>query len=197
MVSGQDIYFSGHFLVAETDQSDQNFQQSVVLLVKHDERGAFGLVINNKTEIQLGDAAGTAIPEALAKFPLYIGGPVEREFLFVLHSGFKGGNRSPDAMELAPGIVFEPSFALVSELYHEALKQQEEPEVRIHFFSGYSGWSSGQLEQELKANAWIVIPASADMVFQTAPDTNWIEGLKRKGGVHWVFAKTGYKPSMN
>jgi putative transcriptional regulator len=186
---------AGQFLVAETELKDPNFEHRVVLIINHTPTGAFGLVINNPTTIRLSDAASTSVPAELRDYPLYIGGPVDREYLFVLHSGFVAGNRSPESVELQPAIIFEPSFRLISELF--MTPNSDDAAVEVRFYSGYSGWSAGQLEIELVEGSWVVIPATTDLVFSRLPNSNWLEALRRKGGIHWVYAKTGYKPSMN
>jgi len=190
-------FLNGYFLIAETDLDDPNFGRSVVLIVRHDDKGAFGLVVNSKTEISLAEATSITMINALRDFKLHVGGPVEREYLFVLHSGFRNGNRSPESIEICPGIVFEPSFSLVSDLYKEEIEHNGVPTVSIRFYSGYSGWGPGQLENELLQKAWVLIPATPDLVFNAEPDKNWTEALKRKGGIYWVYAETGYKPSLN
>ena len=184
----------GQVLVAESELGDPNFTETVVLIINHDEEGAFGLVINRKSDISLGDAAPNYRESALAGIPLYIGGPVEQEYLFTIHSGLPEDFRSPHARQVCPGVVFEPSFAHVERFLIDEARQSP-PELRL--FAGYSGWGPGQLEGEMEAHAWITIPAEAALVFNPHPAQGWKAALRKKGGVYWVVAETGYKPSLN
>lgn len=185
---------AGYFLVAETDLGDPNFTETVVLIISHDAQGAFGLVVNRKSEVTLGEAAPDYRQSALAGIPLYVGGPVEQEYLFTIHSGLPAGYGSEFAREVVKGVVFEPNFGELERfLLHEA--QQSAPQLRL--FAGYSGWGPGQLEAEMTQQSWVILPASADLVFDPHPSQGWKAALRKKGGVYWVAAETGYKPSLN
>lgn len=184
----------GKFLIAETDLGDPNFVRTVVLMISHTEEGAFGLVVNRRSEFTLGEAAEMYRESPFAGIPLYVGGPVEQEYLFCLHSGLPAGQLGPHARQVCPGVFFEPQFPLL-EQYILSSETVKPPVIRL--FAGYSGWGPGQLEQELASQAWAVLPGSPDLVFHPNPEEGWREALKRKGGVYWAAATTGYKPSMN
>jgi putative transcriptional regulator len=185
---------AGHFLVAETDLGDPNFVETVVLMISHDSNGAFGLVVNRKSEVTLGEAAADYRQSALAGIPLFIGGPVEQEYLFTIHSGLPAGYGSEFAREVVTGVVFEPNFA---ELERFILKEAQQSPPRLRLFAGYSGWGPGQLEEEMAHQSWVTIPAEAELVFDPHPAQGWKAALRKKGGVYWVAAETGYKPSLN
>jgi putative transcriptional regulator len=185
---------AGHFLVAETDLGDPNFTETVVLIISHDAEGAFGLVVNRKSGITLGEASPEYRASALAGIPLYIGGPVDQEYLFSIHTGLPAGFGSEHAREVVKGVVFEPNFGELERFIMDQA-QLSPPDLRL--FAGYSGWGPGQLEGELASQSWITIPAEASLVFDPHPAQGWKAALRKKGGVYWVAAETGYKPSLN
>jgi putative transcriptional regulator len=143
----------GHFLVASTDLTDPNFVRTVILLVHHDEDGAFGVVLNRVADITVAE-----LWEKVAKTPcrnkqrVRLGGPVTGP-LMVVH-----GDRSLAEMEILPGVY----FAAQRENLERLLGQQEHPYL---VFYQHSGWGAGQLENELKQGAWLTVPATRDYVF--------------------------------
>lgn len=188
---------TGSFLVAETEMMDPNFAESIVLVVQHNDEGAMGITINSPSVLNLAQACNTEVPTGLSDYPLYLGGPVEREYLLVLHTGFPGGERSPESVLLGTGVVFEPHFQLVSTCWKHYAGHSAMDDFKIRLYAGYAGWGTGQLEEELEAKAWLVLPAQTEMVFTAQGHRDWIQALERKGGVHWAYAKSGYKPSLN
>ncbi len=142
-----------HILVASPNLADGNFNRSVVLLVKHDEEGAFGLVLNRPTTSRVSDVWREVAQEAVETAELiHIGGPVTTA-LVSLHT------LEPAAeMTALPGV----HFAASPEHLHQVIHAQGKP---YRFFSGYSGWGSQQLEGELEAGGWLVTSASAELVF--------------------------------
>lgn len=193
----QKQWLGGNFLIAETEMLDPHFAESIVLIVQHNQEGAMGITINSPSVLNLAQACNTVLPEGLSDYPLYLGGPVEREYLLVLHSGFPGGERSPESVLLGTGVVFEPYFPLVSSCWSHYVGHGAMEHFRMRLYSGYAGWSPGQLEEELEARAWLVLPAQAPMVFSAQGHKDWIHALEQLGGVHWAYAKSGYKPSLN
>lgn len=186
---------AGTFLIADYELGDPNFVETVVLLVSHDQNGAFGLVVNRRSQLSLGAAAPSYRESPFAAMPLYLGGPVEQEYLFTIHSGFGAADAgSPHARLVAPGIHFEPDFGYVERAILDR-PQQLPPKIRL--FSGYSGWGPGQLEGELAEKSWALLPAVPELVFSDRPDHGWRDALKRKGGIYNVVAVTGSKPSLN
>ncbi|MCF7929298.1 MAG: YqgE/AlgH family protein [Spirochaetales bacterium] len=191
-------YLGGHFLISETELMDPNFHKTVVLMIDHNDDGAFGLVVNRVSTSVLSNVLEVFQDNPAGDLPVYIGGPVQQYFLFVLHSGLPDGNRSSQAQEPLPGVIFETDFDLLSDFFMHTWPDLE-PEHRpvVHLFAGYSGWGPGQLENELERSSWIVLPGSSDLVFSPKPEESWENALRKKGGLYWVAAETGYKPSMN
>ncbi len=188
----------GHFLISETDLMDPNFFRTVVLITDHNENGAFGLVVNRKSTANLYDVLPGFTEDDAGAIPVYVGGPVQQEYLFVLHSGLPAGTQNEQAEHPAPGVVFEPATEpLVTYLQSEwpALPADDRP--KLHLYAGYSGWGPGQLEEELRHGAWYVHKATADIVFHPDPEQGWRDALSRKGAIYRIIAETGYRPSIN
>lgn len=189
----------GHFLIAETELQDPNFFRTVVLIIHHNEEGAFGLVVNRGSEVTVGEVIEGAEESPIADLLLMVGGPVQQNYVFAIHSGIPAPYRSEHSEEPAPGVIFEPSFQHVidyveSDVYHATPIDDRE---RIVVYAGYSGWGPGQLEFELEEEAWLIHPATADVVFQSNPSEGWKDALSKKGGFYRIVAETGYKPSRN
>lgn len=183
---------------------DPNFFRTVVLLVQHNAEGAFGLVVNRPAAHTLGAILPRIAEDFDADIPVYIGGPVQRDFLFVLHSGFSGARgsgrykKNPAATEPAPGIVFEPATQeFVHYLAEEWDATPPEDRPRIRLYAGYSGWAANQLEGELREHAWFTHEARPDIVFHPNPEAAWKAALSEKGEYYKFVADTGYIPSVN
>ena len=143
----------GHFLVASKFLADPNFARAVVLLVQHDESGAFGVVLNRPAEStveELWSQVGESSCESHR--PVYVGGPVPGP-LMAIHA-----DQSQAETEVFPGVYFAAQRD-----HLERIVQQDNLPFRL--FVQHSGWGGGQLENELKEGAWLIAPATAEFVF--------------------------------
>jgi putative transcriptional regulator len=197
---GRPKWLSGYFLISDTELRDPNFFRTVVLLTEHNDEGAFGLVVNRLSSETLGTVLPDAgIEESTAfELPIYVGGPVQQEYLFLLHSGLPEHAKGEFASHPAEGVVFEPvTESAVSFIAHDlgSIPSQERPDIRI--YGGYSGWGPGQLETELEVGAWIVHKATKEIVFHPEPEKSWADAMSRKGPLYRIIAQTGFRPSMN
>lgn len=187
-----------HLLVSETELADPDFVRSLVLMLSHNEEGAFGLIVNQKTEVTISKVIEGFEGSPAGDIPLYLGGPVEQTFVFTLHSGLPDGQKSQLAREIVPNMFFEPDFNLVRNYLLETWPGthiEERPVIRI--YAGYSGWAPGQVENELRQASWIVIPATAGITFAPNPEDAYLDALRKKGGIYWIAAEMGFKPSLN
>ena len=150
----------GHFLVASPHLSDGNFNRSVVLMVKHDEEGAFGLILNRPTTSRVADVWKSVAEETIeSNDTIYVGGPVTTA-LVSLHTVKAAGE-----IRVLPGVYFSAQPDHLRKVVNALGKP-------FRFFSGYSGWGSGQLEGELEVGGWLVTSATAELVFDK-PDDLW------------------------
>ena len=164
-----------HLLIA-SPQLAEPFTRSVVLLVRHSEDGALGLILNRRTDATLRDA-WTKVSQVPCHRdePLFLGGPCEgplvalhtREFLL--------------EMEVMPGVYFSAGKDKLERL---AAETDGSP---VRFFAGYSGWSPGQLEEEISRGAWSVMPAETRHVFEHE-DELWMRTRRHVADTAWRSA---------
>lgn len=177
----------GRLLVATPPLADTNFGRTVVLLLEHGPEGSLGVVLNRPTAAMVADA----IPgwEVLAAAPgvVFSGGPVATDAAIAL-----GRALSPAADAWAP---------VLDEVGTVDLHRRPEELVgtigAVRVYAGYAGWGAGQLEGELAADAWLVVPAEPSDVLGDRPNDLWRRVLRRQGGeVAWL-ANAPYDPSLN
>ncbi len=148
----------GHFLVASPHLIDDNFFRSVVLIIQHDEEGAFGVVLNRPTNITVSDLDELpATAPAVLAMPIHIGGPVEGPLVAVHAEGELG------EFEITPGVFFSAARDAI-----QALVTEEPSKFRL--FQGYSGWAPNQLEGEIKQGGWLTERATREDVFSDCAD---------------------------
>jgi putative transcriptional regulator len=188
----------GHFLVSEIALADPNFSNTVVLMITHTDDGAFGLVVNRPSPFTLGDVVEGLEDSPAAAIPVFVGGPVQQNILFLLHAGFPDQAGGAVAEQPVDGVFSEPATLAVMEyLKNEwsGLPEEDRPAVRV--YAGYSGWGPGQVEGELKADAWVVVKATPELIFRPDAAGAWEDAFAGKGPLYQIILQTGFKPSMN
>jgi putative transcriptional regulator len=158
----------GHFLIASPKLADENFYKAVVLMIKHDEDGALGVILNRPTENTVAEVwkiIGDEEIDCLA--PVFVGGPVPGPVV-ALHRLKKAAEA-----EVLPGVYFAAELDKLRQL----IEQTERP---YRFFSGYAGWAGGQLEGELKAGGWLTAKAKKSLIFGES-DALWDEVVRTIG----------------
>jgi putative transcriptional regulator len=162
----------GKLLLDGGDLTGSFFHRSVLLICEHNAEGAFGLVLNRSSGSKVGELIVADLPETLKFAPLFLGGPVQPTALSFLHSD----NFIPDA-NVFPNLNLGHSLDDLLEI-----GESFSPVKKVKLFAGYAGWSPGQLEQEMKRQSWLTVPASLELVFETPPEALWQKILKSKGG---------------
>ena len=148
----------GQFLIASPKLADGNFYKSVVLMIKHDDEGAFGLILNRPTENSVQEVwRMVAEMEIDCSQPIFLGGPVSGP-LVALHRV-----KSAAEMEVLPGLY----FAAHKDKLQKVISQTSKP---FRFFTGYAGWAGGQLDDELQAGGWLTLKAKKDLIFHDGDD---------------------------
>jgi len=157
---------AGKILVALPDLDDPNFRQTVVLVVDHDDEGAFGLVLNRPSTTMLKAVWEQWTQEPCSiDSPLMVGGPVQGP-LSALHA-----DPALSEHEVIPGVYLARDRDLLTSL----VAAEAQP---LRIFVGYSGWGSGQLEAELETGSWSVTAATPDFVFGD-PSSLWARATRR------------------
>src|SRR5215475_3628614 len=183
---GTDQYLKGQLLLDSGQLRGSFFQRTVVLVCQHDSEGAFGLVLNRATGSNAGEMIVADLPEALKASPLFLGGPVQPTALSFLHSDAF----IPDANVL-PNLNLGHSLDNLVDLGESFSATR-----KIKIFAGYAGWSPGQLEDELKRDAWLTHPATLDLVFGSM-EKLWQSILREKGPKYRLIADMPEDVSLN
>ncbi len=167
-------------LLAMPQVLDPFFRRSVVLLVRHEEEGSLGFIVNRPTGIKVNEILkGMEVgwhgrDETVAFF----GGPVEPHLGTVLFgpppAREEGGIAVEAASELLTGVSLTQHIGDLSRL-------AEAPPDRFRLILGYAGWGAGQLIEEILRNDWLTAPASGDLIFATDPDLVWAAALESVG----------------
>jgi putative transcriptional regulator len=166
MAPGSRIDLTNQFLIAMPGMADDTFAGTVVYLCEHSERGALGLVINKPIDIKLKNLfEKVELPldrAELAEQPVFFGGPVQTERGFVLHEK-QLGTDSPytSTMSVPGGLEMTTSKDVL-----EAMSNGAGPS-RVLITLGCSGWSAGQLEDEIGRNGWLTVDADPVVIFDT------------------------------
>ncbi len=163
------------------------FHRAVVLICQHDAQGAFGLVLNRAAENTVGQALDEELPAPLKEHPLFLGGPVQPTALSYLHS-----DQFLTDANVLPNLRLGHSLEELVDI-----GESFSPTQKVRIFAGYAGWGAGQLEDEMKRNAWLTHPASLELVFETEPATLWQRVLQFKGWKYKLLAQTPEDLSWN
>lgn len=176
----------GRLLVASPSLVDPNFRRAVVLMLEHSPDGALGVVLNRPTGLVAAEALPDRIADLLPPAELvHEGGPVQPEAVIVL-ADFVDPAHAPTLAVDTVGIVDPEDVEGLTDRVRTA-----------RAFGGYAGWSAGQLESELEAEAWIDAECAANDVFTDDPETLWSRVLDRKGGTFRLVARMPDDPTLN
>jgi putative transcriptional regulator len=171
-----DSDLTNHFLIAMPGLEDSNFFHTVTYMCEHSDDGAMGIVINRPTDLHLNDILDQLdIPPSdnpSGEQPIYIGGPVQPDRGFVLHSS--------DSVWDSTLKVTDNISVTTSRDVLEAIANGEGPSESL-IALGYAGWGGGQLEEELSANAWLNGPADQQIMFKLEPEKRWQAAAKLLG----------------
>jgi putative transcriptional regulator len=166
---------TGQLLVAMPQMADPRFARSVVYLCAHSADGAMGLVINRLIDSLTFDSLLEQIGVERTgggSMPIHFGGPVESSRGFVLHT--------TDYLQDS-SLVIEDEIALTATIdVLKAIARGEGPRRRV-LALGYAGWAAGQLDAEIQANGWLLVPADLDLVFGIENETKWERAIAKIG----------------
>jgi putative transcriptional regulator len=170
-------YLTNHLLIAMPGLTDPNFARGVTVLCQHNDDGALGIVINRLSALTLGEVLEQmqieSLVPGLSDQPVHMGGPVQTDRGFVLHE---------------PGVSWDSTYQVSDALcvttsrdVLAAMAVGRGPE-RALFALGYAGWGAGQLEAEIRENAWLSVPMDGDILFKTPLEDRW-QAAARLAGV--------------
>lgn len=180
-------FLNGKLLLDGGKLAGSFFHRTVVLVCEHNAEGALGLVLNQNSGNKVGEMIVADLPDEIKEQPIFLGGPVQPSALSFLHSN----SFLPDA-NVMPNLSVGHSIETLVDLGESFSSTQ-----KVRIFAGYSGWSPGQLEEEMKRGAWLVHPASLELVFKTEPATLWKTILDEKGWQYRLIAQSPDDLSRN
>ena len=161
----------GRFLVASRQVSEAAFAGTVILLIRHDGRGAMGLIVNRRSEVPLSKLFPATPRSGSSADPVYIGGPVGRTGVIALA-------RSRAAPEGAARVFADVHLITDRDLLARTITAGAGPgDFRVYL--GYSGWTTGRLQREVEAGSWHVLAADTAQVFDPEPESLWSRLMQR------------------
>ncbi len=167
---------AGTLLAAYPDMLDPNFMHTVVLVCQHSEQGAYGVVTNRRTKFTVRELLPDHPTLGQSNFPVHLGGPVDHTTLQFVHVVPK---------EIPGGMSIDGKLWLGGDL--DALgryvgEHRRAASRRLRLFLGYSGWSAGQLENELGTGSWLPAPPALDAIFGDSGEATWRRVVRSIGG---------------
>lgn len=171
-----DGYLAGQMLIAMPQMQDPRFARTVVYLCAHSEEGAMGLVVNRLfNSLSFPDLLGQlniASTPLCDQIRVHFGGPVEAGRGFVLHS--------TDYVQ-ETSLLVDDQVALTATVdVLKAIAEGRGPKQSL-LALGYAGWSAGQLDDEIRDNAWLNVSADPDLLFGLDIDRKWERAIGKIG----------------
>lgn len=179
---------TGQLLVAAPALRGSTFERTVVLMLSHDDDGALGVIVNQPTELLVGEvlpAWTTVVSEPTVVFR---GGPVGMDSALGLVA--MGGPDEPPGVRRVKGPLGVVDLDTPSEIVEPAV-------TAMRVFAGYAGWAPDQLEGEIDEGSWFVVDGEPADAFRTDADKLWESVLRRQGGNLALLATFPADPSMN
>ncbi|MGJ8682328.1 YqgE/AlgH family protein [Paraglaciecola sp.] len=170
-----------YILIASPTMEDPYFSRTVVYVCEHNEEGTMGLVINQPVGMTLKELVAQAdetanVLDEKAEGIVLAGGPVNQDRGFILHSTQEGWSSS---LTMTSELMITTSKDILSTLGNE-----EAPEKSLVIL-GYAGWSAGQLEEEIQNNAWLMVEADTDILFDVPIHKKWEAAVHKLGIDVW------------
>ena len=161
-------------LIALPDMQDPRFEKAVILICEHNDEGAMGLLLNRK--MQNFDTqqvfADLSLNQPLDNKTIMDGGPLNKNCGFILHNNnqvYKSSVKVTDSLTLTTS----------NDLLEQISLDQFTSDWQ--FYLGYSGWSKGQLENEIAENTWLTCPIDINLIFNTPSEELWKKSLSKIG----------------
>lgn len=170
------ISLAPSLLLSMPQLTDPNFERTVVLLCRHNEDGAFGLVINRPVMTSGLLTVNLDPPlETRREITVWVGGPVEPQRSWMLVHGTLPDDDPDGGLTVTDRLYLSTSPRLLRRTL------EPDPPADVRLVVGYAGWGPGQLEEELQDSAWLLSEVDPTFVFATAPDEMWEAAIRRLG----------------
>ncbi len=156
---------------------DPHFAQSVTYICEHTDQGAMGLIVNHPLQISLPEVLSsigiTEYTPRMAGYPIFAGGPVQKDRGFVLHRSTH--KRWQSSLPLNEDLTITTSRDILI-----AMASNKGPQDALVTL-GYAGWSAGQLEEEMASNLWLCCPAKPELLFDVPAEERWHAAAESAG----------------
>lgn len=170
---------TGKVLLAEPFMQSPNFKRAAILLTDYSDEGTIGFILNKQLDMN--------VDELVADFPnfesvVFYGGPVQTDTIHYIHNL---GDLLEKSTKIGDNIYWGGDFTKLKVLIATGIVQPH----NIRFYVGYSGWSEGQLEDELEGGSWVLADMEANYLFQTNHDELWTQIMSDKGSTFEVISQ--------
>ena len=182
----------GRVLISDPFLNDDYFSNSVILLCEINEKGAFGLVLNHYIEETVSDFMNSFSDLDTNDYKISLGGPVDTDSIYYVHTRpdlIENSIHIFDNIYLGNGKEFDDIANLIRE---KKISNKE-----IKFFLGYSGWTQGQLDEELNKNSWFVGNLSSHTLMNYQEKDIWKKTLEQMSEKHRVISNFPQNPMLN
>lgn len=177
----------GQLLIADPFLGDPNFQRSVVFLCEHNKEGSMGFILNKTSGRTIGELFSGMEDQS---FPVYVGGPVQQDRLFFIHT-------EPDMIPGSIQIVEKIYWGGDATITFSHIKNGLLNEQQLKLFIGYSGWGAGQLAYEMDVKSWLTTEANRDLLFHTESKKIWDQAILSKGEEYAPLIHYPIDPLLN
>jgi putative transcriptional regulator len=166
---------AGQLLIASPDIGDPRFDHAVILMMRHDKEGAFGIIVNRPIEERslagLLREMGEQDTGIDGSIPVFAGGPVEPGIGFVVHSA---DYHRAETLDIDGRVAMTPSREILHDIGHH------KGPVKFLVAFGYAGWGPGQLENELAQHGWFTTPEDSQLTFDENRARVWETAMARR-----------------
>ena len=177
----------GCILISEPFLESPIFSRSIILITEHNSEGTIGFVLNKPSEIYPDELFDDVFS---FNGVLHIGGPVSTNTLHFIHTL---GDKVSGAIKITPSIYWGGDFDIVKKMINSGMADSRS----IRFFVGYSGWSAGQLENEIEENSWVVSKLDDNKIMNADSNKSWHEILNGFRGIYKTWSNFPRHPSFN
>lgn len=180
---------AGRVIIASPLLIDYHFNHSVVMMIKNDEKGNLGIVLNKEFKVNMSLNELVHELDDMPKIPLYKGGPVNRYNLSFIHDI----KEIDESIPLRSGLFINGNFDQMIKY----IKDGKPIEGRVRFYLGFACWEKGQLQKEIDEDFWIISDPYKDIIMEKGIDGMWKSCLEVMGEPYRTWAKFPSTPSMN
>jgi putative transcriptional regulator len=173
--ASKDELGKGMFVVATDSLAATGYEHAVIYLTEHNHTGSFGVIVNQPLPVTILEVLKTGVAKSHEQDPVYFGGPLHTQFLFVLAQTklHKGMHKIKDDVYFGAG----------EEVVVRLNAEQDNPHLRT--FAGFASWGPGQLKDEIEQGVWLVAPEKAQTLFDQKNDDLWAQLIEKWSG-SWI-----------